>query len=257
MFDQNIQRQSVHESGSGVKILGCDFETTGLNPETDLITEIGMVMWDTDLRMPIKEMGYVVNPGLDAVWSPEVLTVNKLSPEVCAKYGYEYGRAAKQFFLWYQEADAACAHNGNKVEKPFVKTLAEKYGYDFQPDKLWIDTNTDVPYPPKMSHKLTYLAADHKFLNPFPHTALSDTLTMLVVLDQYPLDKVLELARSPMVIVKALVTFNNNELAKKRGYHAEYKDGKFVMWFREMKELFVEQEREECAAAGFSIEVIK
>jgi hypothetical protein len=53
------------------------------------------------------------------------------------------------------------------------------------------------------------------------------------------------------------VTFHNNELAKKRGYHAEYKDGKFVMWFREMKELFVEQEREECTAAGFSIEVIK
>lgn len=238
-----------------MKILGCDFETTGLKPETHSITEVGMVMWDTDLRMSVKEMGYVVNPGPDAVWDPEVFKVNKLTPEICTKYGYEYQRAAKQFFLWYQEADIAVAHNGTKMEKPFVKVWADKYGYDPQPDKLWIDTSTDIDFPDKMSRRLTYLAADHAFLNPFPHVALTDVLTMLVILDKYPLDEAIRLAKTPSVYVKAVVSYEDRELAKARGYRAEYNDkGKFMYWKLVIKECFLERER---AEAGFPIEIIE
>ncbi len=238
-----------------MKILGCDFETTGLVPETHSITEVGMVMWDTDLRMPVKEMGYIVNPGPDAVWEPEVFNVNKLTPEICAQSGYEYGRAAKQFFLWYQDADAAVAHNGTQMEKPFVKVWGDKFSYDFQPDKLWIDTSTDIEFPSKMSRRLTYLAADHRFLNPFPHSALADVLTMLVILDQYPLDGVIRLAKSPSVSVKAVVSYDDRELAKARGYRAEYSaQNKFMYWKLTIKECFLERER---AEAGFPIEVIE
>lgn len=238
-----------------MKILGCDVETTGLKPETHSITEVGMVLWDSNLRMPTKEMGYIVNPSPDAVWDPEVFNINKLTPEICAKYGYEYGRAAKQFFLWYQEADAVCAHNATKFERLFLKVWADKYGYDFQPDKLWIDTSTDIDFPSNMSHRLTYLAADHNFLNPFPHVALADVLTMLVILDQYPLDETIRLAKSPSVSVKAVVSYEDRELAKARGYRAEYNDrSEFMYWKLVIKECFLDRER---AEAGFPIEIIE
>jgi DNA polymerase-3 subunit epsilon len=238
-------------------ILGLDFETTGGDPAVHRITEVGMTQWDTDLRQPVKIMGYLVNPG-DAPWEPEIIERFPKMPELSVKYGIDDLKAAKQFFLWYQSAETVCAHNGIKFDKGFMQAWADRYNFDSDPDKLWIDTLTDLPLPRWYTRKLAYMPVDHGMLpNPFPHRAAFDAVSMMQMLDQYPLDKVLELARSPIVIVKALVTFNNNELAKKRGYHAEYKDGKFVMWFREMKELFVEQEREECAAAGFSIEVIE
>jgi DNA polymerase-3 subunit epsilon len=199
-------------------------------------------------------MGYIVNPGPDAAWDPGVFHINKLTPEICAKDGYEYSRAAKQFFLWYQDADAVVAHNGTRMEKPFVNVWGDRFGYDPQPDKLWIDTSTDIPFPDKMSRHLTYLAADHNFLNPFPHTALFDVMTMLVILDQYPLDEVIRLAKSPSIAVKALVSYDDRELAKARGYRAEYNDkGKFMHWRLIIKECFLERERNE---AGFPIEII-
>jgi hypothetical protein len=238
-------------------ILGLDFETCGGDPAIHRITEVGMVTWCTGLRQPTKIMGYLVNPG-DAPWEPEILERYPKMPELCSKYGIDDLKAAKQFFLRYQAADTVCAHNGNKFDRGFVQAWADRYNFESDPSKLWIDTLTDLPMPRWYTRKLAYMPVDHGMLpNPFPHRAAFDAVSMMQMLDQYPLDKVLELARSPMVIVKALVSFHNNELAKKRGYHAEYKDGKFVMWYREMKELFVEQEREECLVAGFSIEVIK
>jgi len=240
-----------------VLILGLDFETTGGDPAIHRITEVGMVQWDTDLRQPIKVMGYLVNPGA-AVWETEIVERFPKMPELASKYGIDDLKAAKQFFLWYQAADTVCAHNGIKFDKGFMQAWADRHNFESDPEKLWIDTLTDLPLPRWYTRKLAYMPVDHGMLpNPFPHRAAFDAVSMMQMLDQYPLDKVLELAHSPMVVVKALVSFHNNELAKKRGYHAEYKDGKFVMWFKEMKELFVEREREECSVAGFSIEVIK
>ena len=35
-----------------MKILACDTETTGLDPKKDRITEIGLVLYDGELRVP-------------------------------------------------------------------------------------------------------------------------------------------------------------------------------------------------------------
>jgi len=238
-------------------ILGIDFETSGGDPEKHRITEVGMAQWDTDLRQPTKVMGYLVNPGEGLEWEAEVLERYPEAPELVKLHGMEDLRAAKQFFLWLQSAETICAHNGNKFDKKFAKKWADRYNFEFPENALWIDSFTDLPMPRWYTRKLAYMPIDHGiYPNPFPHRAVFDAVSMLQHVDKYPLDKVLQLARSPMVIVKALVTFQNNELAKKRGYHAEYKDGKFVMWFKEMKDIHVEIERDECEAAGFQIEVI-
>lgn len=238
-------------------ILGKDYETTGLEPEKHSVTEAGMVLWDTDLRAPIKVMGFLVDPGPDAIWDPEVLNMTGITPELCAKYGYPSERALKQILSWYQAADVACAHNGTRFDRKFFNAWCKKYGYDPQPEKLWIDTNTDIelPYPNKMSRKLTYMAADHQFLNPFPHRAVFDVMTMFKVLDNYDLDRVLFLAKQPNLDIEALVSYDDRELAKVRGYRWNpYTDGrKGGQWIMTIKECFLEKEQ---AEAGFPIKVL-
>src|SRR5271157_2798498 len=193
-----------------------------------------MILWDTGPRCPVKAMGFLVDPGPDVAWREGV--PGGLTPEICAKYGYESQKALRQFLQWYQPSDVACAHNGTAFDRLVLKAWAEKHGYDWQPGKLWIDTSIDIELPPKMSTRLTYMACDHGFLNPFPHRAVFDVMTMLQILDHYDLGTVIEMAKSPTLYVKAVVDYADRELAKARGYRAQYEDGKFKMWTKSVKE---------------------
>ena len=230
---------------------GLDFETSGLTIGKVGVTEVGIVLWDTDLRAPIKIDGYLVDPGSDAVWEPGVEKINGLTPEICTKYGIQDDKALRQFLFWYKMADVAVAHNGSVFDRLILKHWAEKYGLDWQSDKLWIDTKCDLDVPAHNSTRLTYMAADHNFLNPFPHRAMFDVMTMMKVLDSYDLNQVLTVAKSPTLTVRAMVNYETRELAKSRGYHWQA-DTK--IWTMSVKECFLERERE---ASKFSIEVIR
>lgn len=241
-------------------IIGGDFETSGLSVEKNAITEVGMVLWDTDLRAPVKVMGYLVNPWAGCEWDPITSQINGITPELCAKYGYEDERALKQFLLWYQMADMACAHNGRRFDRLFFNAWCARYGYDCQPDKIWIDTNTDIELGElehKKSRKLTYMAADRQFLNPFPHRAVFDVMTMLKVLDGYDLERVIYLAKQPDMMVQALVSYEDRELAKARGYRWQEdprNPGGKNIWAQTIKECYLEKESTE---AGFPIKIVK
>src|SRR5271170_1799256 len=213
-------------------ILGIDFETTGLNIPTIGVTEVGMVLWDTDLAAPIRMVGMLVNPRYDAVWEPGVEKVNNLTPAICEKHGSDDEKTCKQVLSWYGSADVLCAHNGNNFDKPLLDTWATRYGLATQKSKLWIDTRADIDRPPRDSHRLGYMAADHGFLNPFPHRAMFDVMTMFTIL----------MAK---------------DIAKTRGYHPFYQDGKFIRWELEVKEINLDKEREAARLSGFEIEVIR
>jgi|SRR5271157_1016305 len=238
-------------------ILGLDFETTGLNIPTIGVTEVGMVLWNTELKAPIKLYGTLVDPGPDVVWEPSAIAVNNLTPELCTQYGMQDEKACRQVMSWYSSADVCCAHNGNVFDRPILNKWATKYGIDPQKDKVWIDTKADLETPPRNSTRLTYMAADHAFLNPFPHRAMFDVMTMLKILDKYDLDEVLVVSKSPTVRLKAIVSFEQKDLAKNRGFHPIYVESKFSHWEMSTKECKLDREREACRTAGFEVAVIK
>lgn len=244
-------------------ILGIDFETTGLNIPTIGITEVGMVVWDTVLRAPIKLFGTLVDPGPQAIWEPGVEKINNLTPTICSNYGMAEDKAIKQVLSWYGSCDVACAHNGTVFDRPVLDAWAARHGLDSQKSKVWIDTKADIEISPRDSTRLVYMAADNGFLNPFPHRAMFDVMTMLKILDKHDIDQVMVMANSPTVTIKALVSFDNNQLAKNRGFHAQYdthadgSKGKFKYWSMSTKQCKLDQERAACRAAGFEIEIIK
>jgi DNA polymerase-3 subunit epsilon len=235
-------------------LIGIDFETTGMSPEKHAVIEVGAILWDTDLRAPIRVIGYLVNPRKDCEWDPEAMAKNGLSQELCQKYGYEDERALKQLLVWYQQAEIACAHNGTKFDRPFFSAWCAHYGYDDQPKKLWIDTDTDIDFSRGQSHHLDYMAADHRFLNPFPHRAVFDVMTMLKIMDEHDCAKIIESAKEPKIIVQALVSFENNNLARVRNYRPHYEDGRFKAWLKTINQRDYAKEAEE---AGFPVRIFK
>jgi DNA polymerase III subunit epsilon len=226
-------------------LLGLDFETTGLDTTKSSVVEVGMALWDTDLHAPVKLAGFLVDPG-PVVWEPGAAAKNGLSPELCAKYGMVDETALRQVLSHLKLADAVVAHNGNNFDFPLLESWAKRYGLEV-PNKLRIDTDSDCERPPKMSNRLTYWAADHGFLNPFPHRAMFDVMTMLRILDtDYDINVVAEIAKSPTLLVEALVSFAQKDLAKQVGFHAEYEGTKFRRWSLAVKECFLDKKREEC-----------
>jgi DNA polymerase-3 subunit epsilon len=235
-----------------VILLGIDTETTGLKVATASIVEIGMVLWDTDLHSPVKLLGNLVDPGPDAAWEPGASESNGLSYEICAKYGITEAAALKQVISWFDKADTVVAHNGFGFDFPLLEHWAKRHNLPL-PSKFRIDTKCDLEISSRNSTRLIYMAADHGFLNPFSHRAVFDALTMLKILDCYNIDQVVETAKSPVLTIRALVSYNDREKAKARGYHwqAESK-----MWTMIVRERYLERERAAAREVGFDIEVI-
>ncbi len=92
------------------------------------------------------------------------------------------------------------------------------------------------------SEKLSYTAANHGFLNLFPHSAVADCQTVLKLISMYNLDDILVRAKSPRVTLAANVDYDTNHLAKKRSYRWQ---PEMKVWYKVIKELDLEKEIKE------------
>ena len=236
-------------------LLGIDFETTGLESAVDVVTEVGAILWDTDLQAPVKLMGFLVKTG-DTPFGEVAAEITGLNTLVCDKYGHDSERALKQVLAMYQQADYICAHNA-PFDHGFLKAWIKKHNIEFAEDKVWIDTSADIPLPKGIrSRHLPYLAVEHGFLNPFPHRAVFDVMTMFRVLSNYDINEVVKSAQTPSIYVKAVGDRGLNDKIKACGYRAKYEGGRFIAWLLVIKQDALEHEKARVAEAGFSIVVV-
>lgn len=228
-------------------ILGLDFETTGLDLENDRITEVGLVLWDIDTRQPIQISGFLVNTTKEI--TEEITALTGITRSVLDCFGWDEQKSFKTVYSAIQKADYVMAHNGND----FDRVLANNWGKrenQLLPDKVWIDTKTDLPQEAYgKSASLYYMAADHGFLYD-PHRAVSDVLAMLRILGKYDVSYVIDRAKQPTVHVQALVTFDTNKLAKERGYHWKPET---KQWVKPIKADMLDKEQ---AEAKFKVRVL-
>jgi DNA polymerase III epsilon subunit-like protein len=126
-----------------MQLIGLDFETTGLNPEKDLIIEVGAVVWDTDLHAPIVIDNFLTNWGVAI--TPEVTKVNGISDNMVVTYGISPETAFHRLKEILNRSDYVVAHNGNLFDKVFLeKWFLEAETDSFQPQHTWIDTIHDI-----------------------------------------------------------------------------------------------------------------
>lgn len=220
-----------------MKILGFDTETTGLNPKKDSITEMGLVLYDTDLRCPVRISGFLVKGGFI---SEEITRITGITQAAVDTYGYDLATATKAFRSFAVQADYLCAHNA-----PFDREFAVAAGLitpELGATAKWIDTRTDLPpeaYQLGKSASLKYLCADHGFLYS-AHRAVNDVLAMLELLSRYDLDTIIKRASTPNVEVRAVVSFDDRIKAKELGY---YWKAELKQWRKPIKADEVEAEK--------------
>lgn len=209
-------------------ILGIDVETTGLDPEKDEVIELGFALWDWEKRKPVVCGSYLIQPR--APLSEEIKKITGISDD---DFNYQNSQqvAWRELSKFIDKSDYLMAHNA-AFDRSFVSKCVPVYidtiGFA---EKIWIDTLIDIDYDQsKAKHKnLTYLSATHGFVNPFPHRALFDVLSMLKVASNYDLNAMVDSARSPLITLVALVSFDKKDAAKALGFNWNPNDKRWEM----------------------------
>lgn len=211
-------------------ILGLDFETTWDQPigggQLDTakarILEIGAVLWDTVARAPMLMMSeFIWDGNLEGV-TPELEELNGITPALLEEYAIEPEEGLKKLNNLTATASHIVAHNGNNFDRPIYYNECKRK--DLLASTLpWIDSREDIPYSKKIlkilpGRKLELLAPLHGFINPFPHRALTDVLSMMTILSKYDIDEVIAISQVPTITIRANVQMQDREQAKKRGY---------------------------------------
>lgn len=238
-----------------MRLLAFDIETTGFDPDKDRIIELGYALYDTTLSQVILAESIFLNKASFPVSSEQARMAHGISEEVLLEFGQEPSTALFKFgqniLTW--KVSVLVGHNSKNFDLPFlIKEYKKEYLDPSHLEKMdHIDTRVDLIFEKEPdSRKLKYMAADAGFLQTEQHRAMFDAITCLKVLLKHDVDKVLAYSKIPFKTVEAVVTYDQRELAKGRGYQWQPQQKK---WTKTLKETEVEAERK---AAPFSIQEI-
>lgn len=224
-------------------LLSLDFETTGLDREADRITEVGCALWSTTFNRFLEVSSTFVDAGIPV--PKRVTELTGINTAMIKKFGVEESWAIEEINRMASHADAFVGQNVLGFDKGFYENAAKRLNLPVV-DKLWIDTCTDLPGVEKKT--LTLMAAEAKdpvsgrhcgFVNPFPHSALSDALTVLQLVSLHKIEDVVFRAKQPNVVVQSLQKFEDNNLAKELKFGFKDKLGK--KWVRVVKQCDLDQ----------------
>lgn len=238
-----------------MRLLAFDIETTGFDLEKDRIIELGFALYDTKLKTILKTGGFLFNRSDFPKSSEQALRAHGIQEEVLLEFGVDPTPALFRFLehLLTWKVDALVGHNSKNFDLPFLIKECAKESLDPRMLKYLdhIDTRIDLIFEREPdSRKLKYMAADAGFLQTEQHRAMFDAITCLKILLKHDVEKVLAYSKIPFKTVEAVVSFDQRELAKARGYQWQPQQKK---WTKTLKETEVAAERE---AAPFSIQEI-
>lgn len=220
-------------------ILGLDFETTGLDTANDRIIEVGWALWDSATNRFYGTGSQYVRQTTNS----EVEKANGISQLTLDTYGVPINEAFASLKKVWDLADAICAYNGLHFDKLIFEAECARHSISLPP-RLWIDPLHHIDFPDSIrTRNLTYLCAEHGFLNPFPHVAIFDVVSMLRVLSNYPVEKVLANATSLIILAEATTSYDQRQLAKDAGF---YWDGDAKVWLRRIRENQLDELQRRC-----------
>ena len=194
-------------------ILGVDLEginenltQKGVNLDIDRVTEIGAILWDTRINSPVRIFSELIEERDRLKLTQEVIDLTGIDEQLLDEWGLkgdEIKMALERLSIIIKKADYLMAHNGAKYDKPMLTAMFERHGVEM-PNKIWIDTQEDVEYPKKITHKsMAMLEHAHGFINPFPHRAVTDVFAMLKIASKYDYVRMTKLAAAPKVRIVA------------------------------------------------------
>ena len=163
------ERVSVHGPGDmplDGEFIAFDLETTGLDPNTDAIIEIGAVRMRGD--QVLEHYSTFADPGHPL--SPKTVSLTSITDEM-VRGAPKPAQAVADFLAWAGDTPLV-AHNA-EFDTGFVRAYCQKAGRDFDP--LYFDTLILAQYlcPQLNNHKLDTVST-HLGLPPFHHHRADD-----------------------------------------------------------------------------------
>lgn len=157
-----------------------DTETTGLDPSTHALAEVCGVLAhvpDGGKARVLRAWSSLVQIG-DAPMDDDVRRITGLSPELCNDHGVPVAVAVETLRRMAAKADCVVAWNA-----PFDRAFLKAAG--FTVTCPWVDAQRNVDWRAEGASResLVVVAAEvGRMVNPCPHAALGDVLTMLSVM---------------------------------------------------------------------------
>jgi DNA polymerase-3 subunit epsilon len=241
-----------------MRVLGFDLEATDLDTATARITEVGAVLWDVPARVPLMISNHLCwGEDYPSVFTPEVSAmverVCKFTPAMLTEFGGDPKEVLQNLENMARNGGAQyiVAHNGEGYDKPLLLAELDRHGVEapYLRSLPWIDTRTDLPFVTEPdSRKLKHLAGDHGFINPFSHRAVFDVLTMMRIFGHYDIREIIEHQSIPFVTLRALVSYDNRQMAKDQRFSWEKVGDKTYpkMWVKRVKANKLEEEKKAC-----------
>jgi len=236
------------------RFLALDLETTSKIPAEARVTEIGAALWDVARRQVLQTISITVELPVKVEYPDEVQRLTGITAADVEEFGEPLPDALLRVarICVAHGVERLVGHNGRRYDSEVLRLEVARFSV--VPPEIrallalpWIDTLEDIAYPEEMTcRKLPHLAADHGFLNPFPHKALPDAWTALKIMECYDLDEILRRADSPAVVLHSRHAFGDNDKAKSLGFKWKPELGK--RWLRATKELDLEGLRQKAAA---------
>lgn len=189
-----------------MKLLGLDTEGVnqniqqGLNFDTDRITEIAAILYDWDYKQPVKIADFLFNEAGRISVNEELIFLNGMDDAFLTEHGV-CGQTAivprlEAVNKLIEECDAVVFWNGFRYDMSMLEAMYDRYGVEFKiktKNKPFIDGLLDLDHP-KFLRKLSMdsMQIHYKKMNPFPHRALTDVLTMMSVCEEYDMTRAFE-----------------------------------------------------------------
>ena len=211
-----------------------DVETTGINAKNDQIIEIGLLEFSVvqNQRPQITRMyGSLQDPGIPI--SKEIEQLTGLSDAVVKGHVIDWAFVGSVL----AKASVVIAHNA-EFDRQFIEASGKIQG--IAPHWACSLRHIDWRRHGYRQMGLTYLAADHGFLNPFAHRAVFDCATTFRLVAPH-LDELITRSYEKEFTVHALASpFESKDVLKKRGYHW---DPHMRCWVTIVPESRLEEER--------------
>lgn len=189
-----------------------DVETTGLDPATDKIIELGFVEFMVEsggTPAIINSYGAVEDPGCEI--STEITKITGITNQHVKGRKIDW----RLFREALSRAGVVIAHNLN-FDKGFLLARPELADVDVH----WACSMRHIDWEAKgfRTKALNYLAADHGFVNPFAHRAIFDCAATFRLIEPY-LEELIERSYQKEYLVLATgAPFASKDLLKGRGY---------------------------------------
>lgn len=217
-----------------MRLLCFDLETTGLlEDETALPVELAWVIWDTTgYNRIVAAQSMLIEHETPVPEAPVAL--HGIDHKLTSDMGWDPRSALESFANDVSICDGLLTRNGVGFDWPMLCRLMDKVGFGMSKPPI-IDDYLDIPYPASFrGNSLSYVAADHGFLNPFPHTALGDAMTLVRVMQvgKYDMHEALQSAMNQAIKVRAALTYDDKVIAEKSKFKW---DPKTSVWQRSMR----------------------